>query len=75
MDYYRAAGHKQLVKLVNSFSFGLKEARENLEIEILGVLRRLEADGSSDDTVTAASDGTASKSSLPWAVEISRSLE
>lgn len=53
------AGHKQLVRLVNSFSFGLEEVRENLELEIVGVLRRLGADGSSEDVVTVASDGIA----------------
>lgn len=55
----RIVGHKQLVRLVNSFSSGLEETRENLELEILGVLRRLATYGSSKDVVTAASDGTA----------------
>ncbi|OAE19473.1 hypothetical protein AXG93_1040s1370 [Marchantia polymorpha subsp. ruderalis] len=51
-----AAGHKQLVRLVNSFSSGLEEACENLEIEILSMLRRLGADGSSEDAVATTSD-------------------
>ncbi|OAE29953.1 hypothetical protein AXG93_669s1010 [Marchantia polymorpha subsp. ruderalis] len=70
-----AAGHKQFVRLVNSFSFDFEESRKNLELEILSVLRRLGADGSSKDAVTAASDGTAPKSSLPRTVEMSRSSE
>ncbi|OAE24638.1 hypothetical protein AXG93_4863s1010 [Marchantia polymorpha subsp. ruderalis] len=70
-----AAGHKQLIRLVNSFSSGLEEEQENLELEILSVLRRLRADGSSEDVVTAASDGNAPECSLPRAVEMSRSLE
>lgn len=48
------AGHKQLVQLVNSFSSGLEEARESLEIEIVNVLRKLGADRSSENVVTAA---------------------
>lgn len=70
-----AAGHKQLVRLIKSFSSGLEEARENLELEILSVLRRLGADGSLEYVVTAASDGTALESCSPRAVERSRSLE
>lgn len=54
MKINEAAAHKQLVRLVNSFSLGIEEALENLELEILRVLRRLEADGSSKDAVTAA---------------------
>lgn len=67
-----SAGHKQLVELVNSFSSRLEEAQENIEIEILNVLRRLGADVSLDDAVTATSDGTAPESSSPRVVEIPR---
>ncbi|OAE32385.1 hypothetical protein AXG93_3671s1040 [Marchantia polymorpha subsp. ruderalis] len=34
-------GHKQIVELVNSFSEELNEARHNVEVEIVNVLRRL----------------------------------
>lgn len=67
-----AAGHKKLVRLVNFFSFGLEEARENLEIEILSVLRRSGANRSSEDAITAALNGTALESSSPRAVEVYR---
>ncbi|OAE25836.1 hypothetical protein AXG93_2145s1350 [Marchantia polymorpha subsp. ruderalis] len=67
-----SAVHKQLVELVNSFSSGLEEARENIDIKIVNILRRLGANGSSEDAVTAASDGTAPESSSPYAVEMSR---
>lgn len=40
---------------MNSFSFALEEARENLGLEILGVLRKIGEDESSVDVVTAAS--------------------
>lgn len=50
----------------------LEEARENVEIEIVNVLRRLGADGSSEDAVIATSDGTAPESSLLHAVEMLR---
>lgn len=60
-----SAGHKQLIRIVNSFSSRLEEARESVEIEIASVLRRLGADVSSEDVVTVASDGTAPKSSSP----------
>ncbi|OAE31233.1 hypothetical protein AXG93_1293s1100 [Marchantia polymorpha subsp. ruderalis] len=66
------AEHKQLVELVNSFSSRLEDARENIQIEIVNVLRMLGADGSSEDAVDATSDGTAPKSSSPWAVEMFR---
>lgn len=36
-----STGHKQLVELVHSFTEGLEETRENVEIEIVNVLRRL----------------------------------
>lgn len=45
-------GHQLLVRLIHSFSSGLEEARENLEIKILGVLRRLGVYGSSKNAVT-----------------------
>lgn len=61
--------HHQLVRLVKSFSSGLEDARQNLELEILGVLHRLGADGSSEDAVTAASYGSAPDGGLPRAVE------
>ncbi|OAE33100.1 hypothetical protein AXG93_1913s2020 [Marchantia polymorpha subsp. ruderalis] len=38
------AGHKQIVELVEPFSDGLDEARKNVEIEIVNLLRRLGAD-------------------------------
>lgn len=58
-----SVGHKQMVELVDSFSDGFVEARENVELEILKVLRRLGADVSSNDAITATSDGTAPESS------------
>lgn len=64
--------HRQLIRLVNSFSSGLEEARENLQIKILGVLRRLGSDGSSEGALIAASDGIAPESSSSRAVEMSR---
>lgn len=70
-----SAKHKQLVQLVNFFSSRLEEARESLEIEIVSMLRRLEANKSSEDAVTSASDDTAPESSLPRAVELFRSSE
>lgn len=68
-------GHQLLARLIHSFSSGLEEARENLEIKILGMLRRLGVYGSSKNavTVTAALDAIASESSSPRAVEMSRS--
>ncbi|OAE27751.1 hypothetical protein AXG93_4476s1020 [Marchantia polymorpha subsp. ruderalis] len=69
------SGQKQLVRLLNSFSFGLEEIRENLELEILGVLRRLGADESLKHDVITASDDIAPESSSPRVVEMSRSLE
>ncbi|OAE21954.1 hypothetical protein AXG93_242s1380 [Marchantia polymorpha subsp. ruderalis] len=65
-----SAGHKQIVELVNTFSEELNEARQNVEVEIVNVLRRLGVDVSSDDTVTATSDGTALETDLPQAVDI-----
>lgn len=35
-----SVGHKQMVELANSFFDGLVEAQENVELEILNVLRR-----------------------------------
>lgn len=60
-----SAGHKQLVQSINSFSSGLEEARENVDMEIVNVLRRLGADISSEDVVTVASNDTQLKSSSP----------
>lgn len=70
-------GHWQLVRVVNFFSSGFEKTRENLEIKILGVLHRLGADGISENagTVTVVSDGTMPYTTLPRAVEMSRSLE
>lgn len=65
-----SARHKQIVELVNSFSKGFAKARENVELEILNILRILGADVSSDDTVTATSNGTGPESSSREAVEI-----
>lgn len=48
------------------------EAQENVELEILNVLLRLGADVSSEDAITATSDGTAPDSSSPQAVTIPR---
>lgn len=73
MKTNKTAWHMQLVRLVNSFYSELEEAQENLEIEILCVLRRLGADESSKDDVIAASDGTALESNLPRAAKMSRS--
>ncbi|OAE32996.1 hypothetical protein AXG93_4678s1000 [Marchantia polymorpha subsp. ruderalis] len=53
------AGHKQIVELVNTFLEELNEARQNVEVKIVNVLCKLGVDVSSDDTVTATSDGTA----------------
>ncbi|OAE18890.1 hypothetical protein AXG93_3022s1140 [Marchantia polymorpha subsp. ruderalis] len=66
-----SAGHKQIIELVNTFSEELNEARQNVEVEIVNVLRRIGVDVSSDDTVTTTSDGTASKTDSPQAVDIS----
>ncbi|OAE22745.1 hypothetical protein AXG93_2035s1270 [Marchantia polymorpha subsp. ruderalis] len=52
----RTVRHRQLIRLVNSFSSRLEEARKNLELDILVVLRSLGEDGSSTDAVTVASD-------------------
>lgn len=65
-----SAGHKQIVELVNTFSKGLNEARQNVEVEIVNVLRRIGIDVSSDDIVTATSDGTAPETDSPQAVDI-----
>ncbi|OAE32095.1 hypothetical protein AXG93_2573s1040 [Marchantia polymorpha subsp. ruderalis] len=48
-----SAGHKQIVELVNSFSEGLNEARQNVEVEIVNVLCRIGEDVSYDDIITA----------------------
>ncbi|OAE33774.1 hypothetical protein AXG93_1671s1010 [Marchantia polymorpha subsp. ruderalis] len=76
MKINKTAAYKQLVRLVNSFSFGLEEAGENLELlRILGVLCRLGADGISKNAVIAALNDNAPEISLPRAVEMSRSSE
>lgn len=64
--------HRLLVRLINSFSFGLEEAWENLEIENLGVLCWLGADESSEDAVIAVSNDYAPNDDLTWAVKLSR---
>ncbi|OAE22652.1 hypothetical protein AXG93_328s1040 [Marchantia polymorpha subsp. ruderalis] len=66
-------GQHHLVRLVNSFSSELEEARENLEI--LDVLHRLGADGISEDVVTVMSNGFASESNSSRPVELSRNSE
>ncbi|OAE31109.1 hypothetical protein AXG93_1928s1020 [Marchantia polymorpha subsp. ruderalis] len=66
----RFVGQKQIVEIVKTFSEGLNEARENVEVEIANVLRRLGAESSLDDAVTVTSDGTASETNSPQAVEI-----
>ncbi|OAE28729.1 hypothetical protein AXG93_1617s1130 [Marchantia polymorpha subsp. ruderalis] len=65
-----SASQDQIEELVNSFSKGLEEARQNVELEILNVLHRLGAIVTSNDAITATSDGTAPESSLPQAVDI-----
>ncbi|OAE21419.1 hypothetical protein AXG93_3954s1090 [Marchantia polymorpha subsp. ruderalis] len=54
-----SVGQKQIVEIVKTFLEGFDEARQNAELEILNVLRRLEAEISSDNAVTATSDSTA----------------
>ncbi|OAE31203.1 hypothetical protein AXG93_4240s1020 [Marchantia polymorpha subsp. ruderalis] len=65
-----SAGQKQIVEIVKTFLEGFDEARQNVELEILNVLRRLGAEISLDDTVTATSDGIALETDSPQAVEI-----
>ncbi|OAE32851.1 hypothetical protein AXG93_1409s1180 [Marchantia polymorpha subsp. ruderalis] len=62
--------HKQIVELVNSFSEGFNEARQNVEVDIVNVLRRIAVYVSSNDTVTATSDGTALETDSPQDVDI-----
>ncbi|OAE23771.1 hypothetical protein AXG93_1032s1000 [Marchantia polymorpha subsp. ruderalis] len=54
----------------NTFLEGLNEARPNVEVEIVNVLRRLGVDSSLVDVVTVTSDRTAPKTDLPQAVDI-----
>ncbi|OAE34719.1 hypothetical protein AXG93_700s1010 [Marchantia polymorpha subsp. ruderalis] len=65
--------HKHIVELVNTFLEELNEARHNVEVEIVNVLRRLGVNVSSDDTVTATSDGTAPETDSPQTLSIVRS--
>ncbi|OAE32386.1 hypothetical protein AXG93_3671s1050 [Marchantia polymorpha subsp. ruderalis] len=65
-----SARHKQIIELVNTFSEGLNDARQNVEVEIVNMLRLLGVDSSSDDAVTVTSDGTTPKTNSPQAVEI-----
>ncbi|OAE27649.1 hypothetical protein AXG93_3337s1120 [Marchantia polymorpha subsp. ruderalis] len=65
-----SAGHKQIVELVNTFSEELNEACQNVEVEIINVLRRLGVDVSLEDTVTVTSDGTTPETDSPQAVDI-----
>ncbi|OAE18994.1 hypothetical protein AXG93_2637s1120 [Marchantia polymorpha subsp. ruderalis] len=65
-----SARHKHIVELVNTFSEGLNEARQNVEVEIVNVLLMIGVDVSSDDTVTATSDGTALETDSLQAVDI-----
>ncbi|OAE28913.1 hypothetical protein AXG93_4891s1020 [Marchantia polymorpha subsp. ruderalis] len=65
-----SVGHKQIVELVNSFSEELNEAGQNVEVEIINVLRRLGVDSSSDDAVTVTSDCTVLETDSFQAVDI-----
>ncbi|OAE35947.1 hypothetical protein AXG93_2094s1000 [Marchantia polymorpha subsp. ruderalis] len=65
-----SAGHKQIVELVNTFSEVLNEARQNVEVEIVNVLRKLGVENSSYDAITVTSDGTTPETDLPQAVDI-----
>ncbi|OAE23962.1 hypothetical protein AXG93_2836s1020 [Marchantia polymorpha subsp. ruderalis] len=65
-----SVGQKQIVEIVKTFPEGFDEVRQNVELEILNVLRRLGAWSSSDDAVTVTSDGTATETDSPEAVEI-----
>ncbi|OAE35046.1 hypothetical protein AXG93_3253s1120 [Marchantia polymorpha subsp. ruderalis] len=49
------AEHRQLGRMFNSFIFGLEETRENLELELATVLRRIGVDRSSTGVAIAAS--------------------
>ncbi|OAE30334.1 hypothetical protein AXG93_4201s1350 [Marchantia polymorpha subsp. ruderalis] len=54
-----SVGHKHIVEIVKTFFEGFDKAHQNVELEIVNVLRRLGAENSLDDAVTATSDGTA----------------
>lgn len=47
--------HQQLGRVVSSFMFGLEETRENLELEVTSVLRRIGVNKSSSGVATVAS--------------------
>ncbi|OAE31237.1 hypothetical protein AXG93_2356s1020 [Marchantia polymorpha subsp. ruderalis] len=60
----------EIVELVNTFSEVLNESRQNVEVEIVNMLRRIGVDVSSHDAVTATSDGTAPQTDSSQAVDI-----
>lgn len=66
----RIRRHKQIVELVNSFSEELNEARQNVEVEIVNVLRRLGVKSSSDDAVTVTSNGKVPEADSSQTIDI-----